>query len=941
MENFQGIIARLSSCLAEIDENIKIPLSKSANAYRQATEAICKAIIVGHGVSAEGALEKLIADSVRFVEQDETSRDAGIFKAEIRYLQTIGNTYSHDNADGIISQNESQISAFDSLVKAIRIAFFGEGDLDAPILPKSIEERIPARARGRTKFENPRAEEVIRLCHPKQKIETLASCSDHANRMVYDYVVADLGGLKKGFLFLRTRTAIKNSLADFKTRIDRNVPDALEIITPRVQRHDGKEVDRKKSISEIIKDIGFDSKFRRLTVIYFDDFVWNYCLPSEVTSRRPPIKKAENFIEQTLQPIDDTGSPFGQKSSSSQHVKKILSNSHEYHPVNIIIGPAGMGKTTFADDISAVINDQDRKRVVLFSATDFREISVDFSIDSVGDLYRLAVENGLLEDDSRIESHNFEINLACGNFVLIIDGFDEIESHLGAALHFENFMRSLADIEECFRKVLVILTVRDYDVDRFKNFGNTSICRLQGFTEADTDRYLAGRLPARRIAEAKDLLGAFDNPGETKRATTIPLYASLICDYLVEQDAGKRHSPSTLGSANFFSSGKPLDSLVRKIVDLEITKQSLGKINPDEFFDILIEVIRAPQHTMKKSALLELVSACDGCSENVNPVNFLRNPFLRWNRDEISFKYDSLTYFFKSRFLAKKIKEGVFSPLPAIEFLSEFYRGEGPLFDEFKSIFPSEKFDLREETLIWFKGLVEFRKQDNAARLPWRKAISAFLYWALGSTTDKFERSKYLERYFGGRDLHGLSIYDRFFPLDLRALQIHDGLLEDYVSLPNCETSAGEVVFHKSHISFDDRFLPDKIDRTLFSDDCSFSQNLVASFHAKTLSDENSYEVIVDNLYKILKIGFRANRFSRKSKDVYKKATVVGRHSLDAYLRFLTSQGVLNLELSRAGSEPGYVVANDWYLDARKLVEGRNITSNMDRVIMDLPNEIQ
>lgn len=942
MENIENIINRLESYLNEIALNINLPISDSANKYRIAAESICKAVIIGHGGEPIGRLEKLISDALKYVEARETSRDASIFKTEIKYLQGIGNTYSHDGGDGAVSQGESQMAAFDALVKVIQIAFFGDGDLDAPALPKSIEDRIPARALGRSKFENPRAEEVVRLCHPKRKIDTPFRRSEHANRLVYDYVVTDLGGLTKGFLFLRSRTAIKNSLVDFNSSIGTEFPDALEIITPRVQRPDGVEIDRKKSILDIIKDISFDAGRRKVKVIYFDDFVWNYCLPQEVTSDRPPIKKADNFIEQSLQPIDAMGNSLEKASSTSQYVKKILNNSDDYHPVHIVIGPAGIGKTTFCDDISAVINSENRKRVIFFSATDFRDATSDSSIDSVSDLYQMAVENGLLEDDSRIESHNFEINLACGNFVLIIDGFDEIESHLGASLNFDNFMRSLADLEECFRKVLVILTVRDYDTERFKHFGNTSICRLQGFTDIDTDRYLAARLPTSNIADAKELLSAFHSTEEAERVTTIPLYASLICDYLVEQETGKKLSTTSgTESTKFFASGKPLDTLVRKIVDREITKQSLGRIGPDDFFEILIEIIRAPQHTVTKPALLGLISACDGSSETVNPVNFLRNPFLRWDREAISFKYDSLTYFFKSRFLARKIKEGRFSPSPAIEFIAEFHRGEGPLFDEFGSIFPATKFGTNKETLEWFKGLLQLGREELGSRLPWRKAISSFLYWGLGSAIDKAERAEYLKKFFGGNNLQGLSIYDRFYPLDLRDVEVHNGYLENYLSLPGCDHNNGQVVFFSTDVSFDDRFLPEKIDKTLFSENCTFSQNLASSFEAKEIADENSHDIIRDNLYKILKVGFRANRFSRRSRDGYRKATVVGKHSLDAYLDYLVAQGVLNLEQGRVGSEPGYAVSNDWSLDARKLIEERNVTSRMDSVIMELPKRIQ
>lgn len=194
MDNYQDIVLRLSQYLKDIEANIAKPLVDVANKYRLTAEVICKAIIVGHGKQPQGLLEKLIADALKHIEADETARDAGMFKTEIKYLQNVGNTYSHDGSGGGLSDKESQSAAFDSLIKVIWIAFFGNGNLNAPEIPSSMTDQIPARTLGRVKFENPRAEEVVRLCFPKQRVETKLKRSDHDNRLVYDYIVADLGG---------------------------------------------------------------------------------------------------------------------------------------------------------------------------------------------------------------------------------------------------------------------------------------------------------------------------------------------------------------------------------------------------------------------------------------------------------------------------------------------------------------------------------------------------------------------------------------------------------------------------------------------------------------------------------------------------------------------------------------------------------------------------
>lgn len=935
METVLDIVNRIEEQLAGIVKSIGKPLKEAGNNYRQVAESICKAVISGRGGVPSGMLDKLISDATKSLETVESSRDVGVFKSEIRYLQNIGNTYSHDESSSGAFDLEGQSRAFESLVKVIRVAFFCEADIEAPKLPKEIEEKIPSRMVGRCKFENPRSEEVVKLCFSRQKVETKSTKSDRSSRVVYDYVVVDLGdGLTKGILFFRSRTSIEKALLDFWGEFESDFPSALVVVTPRAYRIDGKEIDRKKSIQDILKSTPLNQKNRSINVSYFDDFVWDYCLPDEFRADAPSRKKLSHFVPQTLDQILGEGLR-GEHFGTKDYVSKLLTSTNDYSPVQVVIGPAGIGKTTFCDEIASYINEQNKKRVVLISATDFRDVSNSAPIESVSDLYRVAMDHDLIDEMRLIESHNFEINLACGNLVLLIDGFDELESHLGDSLNFEKFMHSLSDLEECFRKVLVVLTVRDYDEGRFSGFGQVTISRLSGFTEDDTDKYLRSRLiDSALIKRAKSILDSFE---DLSSGTTIPLYASLICDYLIDEGCiEKIETGLSIESAKYFFGNQSLDSLVKTIVGREIAKQSLGNIGPDDFFEILIEIIRSPQASISKSALLDYVSACGGDEKLVSPQNFLRNPFLRWERNAISFRYDSLVCFFKARFLARRVLDGNFSPLPSIEFMAEFCRGDGALHDEICEILPPADFAESDGALNWFNGLLKYGLGDGGQKAPWRKAVSAFMYWALAGERGGSERSRRLCKYYGLDAWRGFSVFGKFFPVDFSDVCVLDGHIDNYTSLPLCKFADSKPVFFGTHVEFDEKSLPAKLDRSIFGDGCTFSDNLSKSFDAKDKADESSSEIVVENLYKILKVGFRGNRFVWKSKDVYRNVTVVGRHSLVDYLNHLSASGPLSIQPSKNNSEFGYIVSDEWYHDARKLVEEKNLTKKMAGIVSSL-----
>ncbi len=96
MEDYQQIIDRIGAQLEVIAIGLDKPLSLVANNYRIVAEAICKAVLIGYGTTPSGKLEQLISSTLKVMEGKEQARDIGVFKAQLKYLQNVGNAYSHD-----------------------------------------------------------------------------------------------------------------------------------------------------------------------------------------------------------------------------------------------------------------------------------------------------------------------------------------------------------------------------------------------------------------------------------------------------------------------------------------------------------------------------------------------------------------------------------------------------------------------------------------------------------------------------------------------------------------------------------------------------------------------------------------------------------------------------------------------------------------------------
>lgn len=953
MDSHEKIVERIGENLREIGVRQSEPLRSIANVYRQTGESICKAIIYALDptsvLDAHVSLDKLSAQAVKLLAKTEPKREVDVFAAGIRYLQNLGNAFSHDGESTKLSDSIGQDSPRLVLTYLLRVVFGGPlADFQPPNCPSPFEAAFPARLRDKPLFENPRAHEVVLLCFPKSDVKTRISKADQSTRVAYDYVVANLGGnIRKGFLFLKSRSSLEKSLQDFLLESSGVFPHSLDIITPRVVRTDGREVDRLSSISEVVQKIFPTELLAKANVIYFDDLVWNLCLPSHFREVEAFPMVTEHFVDQQLQETalsgilqDGSLPPY----STSSYLSDVLNDLQNVHPIQVIVGPSGIGKTTFCNTLTSQVNMHDKKRAILISATDFRDISHPSEIKSVRDLYHLALRTGALGEEQSIEAHNFEINLACGNLILVIDGFDELESHLGDMLDVTAFMNSLTELNQSFRKVLVIITVRDYMLERFYKFDHVSVSKLSGFSNSDVEKYLQKRLTGGVIGEAKALLATFHDEASEVQAT-VPLYAALICDYL-EKSPGRSDVSNSWKASNYFLSDKPLDALLLKIIEREIAKQALREIEIDDVFEILVEALKSHQATISKARVREYFDDL-GVLDKEAVRKFARGPFFtsQEDGDYFRFKYDSLSALLKARYLYRWIGAGSFVADPMVEFMGECARGDGALFEELCSMLGVAESFSEEKMKEWFKGLIKHLKSNDGkrGRLQGRRAISGFLYLCLNGerNADKSSRSKIIENVFGDQIWDGFSVFGPLFALDFRGTMIRDAYLENYSSLDKCVFPEDEVVFFESEIHFDQNCSPGKLRKECFDTSCRFSENVFGAFDAHAKSSDQEFLVVRDNLYKVLKVGFRGNNFFWKNRAVYRTASLIGQAPQESYLAVLVDCGVLEQQPDKVKrSEVGYIVASSWRGDARRLIEDKNVTDKMVGVINRILGEI-
>lgn len=929
------------------------------NNARKAGEALCKAVILHHYTEVKGSKiilgqEKINGTALNLRSQNHLSfsglievvvydkdEDYIIVKPKSvrnkvkNYLETIrlhGNPASHDtnSSDDLSSLTDVKFTKF-ALVQLI--SWFYKSFITEPIPQRilqyigDIESDYTDAEKETSLYEDVRGLDIVKIQYPRQKVVLQSTVNDSQKKISYEFVIVEVtNSLLIGYVFVKKYISISITLQHFLDELSLNLANLI-ICSPRVISSDtGKEVNRIASIQDKFKEIADNSLFKITSFFYIDDFVWQYCLSEYAKLLDLNLENEKYFVDQELFQLQDN-QPIELK-PSLQYMAQIINSPEKQEPVNIVVGRAGVGKTTFCEQVVSLVNGIEKKRALLISSTDLRNANADFTVKSLTDLYRLFVKFNEIDSAEALEYNNFEINISCGNLVLIIDGLDEIESILKEKFDFDSFLKSAISLNEAYKSCSIIITSRDYYLDRYIQKNSVAIFFLLGFSNELVDKYLSKRLSKQRVKDAQKYLSIFDIADQTRHT---PLYLSLVCD-LVDRDEYDEGALPDISESNYYYSKSKLDNLIYKLLQREIGKQSL-EINCDDYFELIVEISIRHQGEISKKDLNEYItiffSSIEPTSNNESDkyTQFYISPlfFYDRSRDTFKIKYDFVDLWAKVRFVLSNFKREVLDR-DLKRLLVEIYDGSSALLEELIEMKSIVQMDYIEHGSNILHKLIKECQETSQNPLFSRKAISGLLYLVLSDKNrkTKTDYSNYLVQLFRSNKLNYLSIFGQFFPLDFREIQVYEGWLEQFHDFEKCEFPSDCTLFYYSTFKGIDPKFSATLNSLLFDSTCSLNEELRRAFDDSLSSAGNLSTQVRTNLYRILKVGYRSGSFSWKSESIYKMSPIKGHVSLDEYLRFLTLEGILEKRSDRAGSGDGFVVATN-FKDAAKNLIANNI----------------
>jgi nucleoside phosphorylase len=781
--------------------------------------------------------------------------------------------------------------------------------------------------------------EIVKIIYPKHTVSEVTKEKDTKKRIYYEYIeVKVTGKITIGYLFL----ANPNNISQIQTinHFYKNYSgrySSLFVCSPKVRSEKtGKDDYRLKNIKDRFYEISSKSDIKNTEFFYTDDLVWDHCLGSEIEVLSYDIDEEKYFIDQKIEILSDSGdinSIF-----SLDYFKEVLSEEHINKPIIAVFGGAGVGKTTLCDQLVNLIDSYHKKKSIYISSSDITNDISDLEVKSISDLYRLSNVESSDENRNLLDPSNLEINISCGNIIVVIDGLDEIESKLKERFSFEDFISNLISLNESYQNCTIVVTNRDYYKDQYEFNPYIEILSLYGFDQHLSSNYFSKRLSQELQPKALTQLRELQTSHGEFYA---PITLSLICD-IIESEKEIEGLSQLPSSSEYLNSGQTLDRLIVKLVEREIKRQSLN-MSVDDVIEILTEIAIIHKGSIEKSELNILLELYDPDLNIDSYSAFYVNPLLKTkaHEDYVKIRYDITHLLLKSRYFIYCVSNNKIDFNFLTKILIEFYDGHSELLNEITnhtniSIETAEVFTKSVITILQEQYTHSVSEGNHKTVEISKKLISAILYFffTLFQNLDKTDRAEYLKRIYSGRITY-LFIFGDFFPLDFRNLTIEDSGFFKFQNFEKSIFPTDKTVFYST--SFKGIVPKANIDakNSLFDNSCSVNNSLKFAVNKSEGDKEHILNLVKSDMILIFGLLFKNRSFMSKSENIFKnkKNKLHSKISMKQYIDFFLGNDIFTKEKSYSSRSKYHYSLTDTYKDdIRYLLTNNNLTPKFEVV---------
>ena len=568
--DMEVLLSRLEDHLVSFHRELEL------NYARKSVEVLCRILLKNGDTLPEdhselygkNLLDKIKPETIK-VSKNHTKK----IKVEVDKILAYGNFDSHDSEDEIDVETRNEIK--ETVDKLMKLIFLSESvDFDQK-LPNYIFSNYISKI---IEDEEWQCSKIIESVYPNREYTIISSTKD-----LEFYEIIEPDQRKLGFLFFGRNVSLRSNILSLIEQVDLIKFNSLTILIPNeISKRTNLPIKNKLENLEKISDELIRKINRGISIKtdFIENYIWDQCLPSNF--KKPSnIENDPYFVDQALFYTN------GKNIFSQELIKQLLvGRQDQENPTYLIIGSGGAGKTTFCDEtikaIDKITSKGRRKKAIMLSSFELpEELSNNIIINSIQDLYFL-----LKNDQNKINRAILELNISSGNFILVIDGLDEIVSKLKDRFNLKGFFDSIVQLNHTYQNSTILITSRDlsYCLD-YDSLSGVTVLNLKGFDEELSKKYFEKRFYDKEDnleLERKALRYLSElNSGNN----TTPLMLALISDLIQDGDELKINSKS-----KYFINDNPLDVIVYSLIEREIDKQNL-EITPDQYFEIIKDVV--------------------------------------------------------------------------------------------------------------------------------------------------------------------------------------------------------------------------------------------------------------------------------------------------------------------------------------------------------------
>ncbi|MBW7941318.1 MAG: caspase family protein [Candidatus Kuenenia stuttgartiensis] len=729
------------------------------------------------------------------------------------------------------------------------------------------------------------------------------------------------------FLFLYERINQNRTYEYIKTTYPDIFKDkSLIILIPR----------EKNQTNPAIRKQNIQDKFSPLNIYYVDDFIREECNPKQPNpSTDDRYLNIRNFVVPNID--------YNKQSiKTSDFFHDWL--THEYEPIMVLKGAGGIGKTTFAKYVADKFMQLNPSSFVLYIDSSEIRSELDKTHEAISvynfyqALYRLLYSNSefFLNEDL------FRINLDAGNFLLIIDGLDEVISKV-SKFNVDEFLNSILSYTSDMGNGKVVITCRSYFWESTK-FSATEIktAEILPFNIEQTKRFfeMSFNNDNRKVVKALKIAEEFRYKDNNIDSHFHPYVLDVIYSLVSsEQDA----ISSSLFDSKILDSNVKNDYIIYKICYRERLRVEQMSVDEQVMFFSYWSIRRRGIIRIENFGN-ELKEAVDKHIDDTTVEAFKSHPFIYINNKTIQFRYDFFADYFKSIFISQHLNmHGDFDSVSEdfLKIVSEnCWYGSSMISD-----IRNRVMNWTDDDILKCSDIIQqILSNHHISSSNKRKAISGLLNICLAINVKfksiSIEHNTYLLKGLFGKNNHeidGLHIInmhstEETIRFDFSNLLVRNAFIDSYQAFWKCSFNDA-TIFQNSHLLNleieSDKAIP--IPKENFRN-CNTDVKFLDAFKRDELKKQSTHEQIHEFLHEFFSLFYSRGMLhpqtlnkSHKGREHHptlnKKYTSMTNKiiSFDAMISILKKEGVISIQFDYA--EEKMKVSNEYKNDIIRFIK--------------------